>query len=49
MEKYILILIDQTPLAHFIQKDTINEVYELIVSLNLPEGSYKIIKGNIIK
>lgn len=47
--KYILIVTDATPKTFFLEKDTINEIYSLIVEMRLPEGSYKIIKGDIIK
>jgi hypothetical protein len=47
--KYILIVTDNTPKTFFLEKDSINEIYALIVEMKLPEGSYKIIKGDIVK
>jgi hypothetical protein len=49
MENYILIVMDKTPNVHFMEKSTITEIYQLIVELKLTEGTYKIIKGNIVK
>lgn len=47
--KYYLIVADSQNKVHFFERNTIIDIYELIVTHKLPESAYKIIKGVFIK
>lgn len=47
--KYILVFMSLVPEVHFIEKDSLTEIYSLIIDTKLPDGTYKIIKGKFIK
>lgn len=46
--KYYLIFMDTTPSVHFIEKNKLNDIYEIIIASKLQVGTYKIIKGVIL-
>lgn len=43
--KYYLVFMDMTPAVQFIERDTLADIYEIIVASQLKVGTYKIIKG----
>jgi hypothetical protein len=47
--KYMLVFMSNVPEVHFIEKDTLTEIYNIIVDTKLPDGTYKVIKGKFIK
>lgn len=45
---YYLIFMDTKPEVHFIEKPTMNDIYQLVTEAKMIEGTYRVIKGNVV-
>jgi hypothetical protein len=47
-EVYYLIFMDNKPQVHFIEKYSMNDIYTLVTEAKMEQGTYRVIKGNVV-
>jgi hypothetical protein len=47
-EVYYLIFMDNKPQVHFIDKPTMNDIYQLVTEAKMEQGTYRVIKGKVL-